>query len=1059
MKLVFLKADVPLTKSFTLKNKTIETSSYPSVLNFTSHEITASNLIDFNTALRKYAALKYCLLKGEINRPLVDEPRAGSTDSSASTEWVCLDVDGVDVQTPEDFLQLIGITDVSYVVQYSASHGVKDQSLRCHIFMMLTKPMPAALLKQWLKDLNFNTPELNAALQLTKSNMALRWPLDITTCQNDKLLYIAPPIFNGNAKDPFKTGRNGQRIQMVKKRIDTLNITNPITSTAENRKREQAKINELRELAGMPERKYTYKMYGATEVLLKPDSSIITEMKQERGFVYFNLNGGDSWAYYHPEDNPDFIFNFKGEPAYLTKELLPDYWNSLVTQASRTSSAGVTYLAFLDKRSGSYYRGTYDTGTDELDIYIAKNETQVRHFAKQVGLPLGDFIPEWEISFDPHDNVRVDVNNRSINTFVPTPFMVATPRSVTAIPPTINKVLHHALGSDPAVTEHFINWLATILQTRGQTRTAWLLHGTQGCLAAETRLQCNRGKRHGGREITVKEAYEKWTGSYKLGKGRGKTWDLKHSTRLKAVKDNMTIGYHEIFDIVQSGVKTLYTLTTNTGRTIRVTRKHPFMRPDGKFTELQYLKAGSQIVVEGVTLANVAMPQGRKARTTIHSIPHHPYAWKHMIAGKDYKRSHKARLVIEADMNYMTLDEFLIILRTDPRRAAKLRYLRNDEIVHHLDEDPGNDALSNLVVIDKLNHDRHHAKEVGLGTISTAIETVVSIVKGDKEMTYDIVMKAPYHNYVANGFVVHNTGKGVLMNSIIRPIFGFNQTAARRMEEFNEPYNGYMQNAFIVFVDEVQTSALRNEKGVIAKLKNFITEDRIVVRQMYQSGYEVQNYSNWIFASNMPDPINIEVGDRRFNVGGYQALRLQLAPMEIARIERELQPFHDYLAAYTIDEQLAGTPLETAARQEIIAISEEVMDTVAGNLLAGNMGFFIDALPTNDSYKSNMARLNAVEDYKKVLVDLINRPATKQGHYNISRDELYTIFSYNVGNMPESPNKFTGRLKHHRIQVKKVTIDGKTHNGIQVEWQDVQQFGAYLFHINDQQPTKLKAVK
>jgi hypothetical protein len=783
MKLVFLKADVPLTKSFTLKNKTIETSSYPSVLNFTSHETTASNLIDFNTALRKYAALKYCLLKGEINRPLVDEPRAGSTDSSASTEWVCLDVDGVDVQTPEDFLQLIGITDVSYVVQYSASHGVKDQSLRCHIFMMLTKPMPAALLKQWLKDLNFNTPELNAALQLTKSNMALRWPLDITTCQNDKLLYIAPPIFNGNAKDPFKTGRNGQRILMVKKRIDTLNITNPITSTAENRKREQAKINELRELAGMPERKYTYKMYGATEVLLKPDSSIITEMKQERGFVYFNLNGGDSWAYYHPEDNPDFIFNFKGEPAYLTKELLPDYWNSLVTQASRTSSAGVTYLAFLDKRSGSYYRGTYDTGTDELDIYIAKNETQVRHFAKQVGLPLGDFIPEWEISFDPHDNVRVDVNNRSINTFVPTPFMVATPRSVTAIPPTINKVLHHALGSDPAVTEHFINWLATILQTRGQTRTAWLLHGTQG------------------------------------------------------------------------------------------------------------------------------------------------------------------------------------------------------------------------------------------------------------------------------------TGKGVLMNSIIRPIFGFNQTAARRMEEFNEPYNGYMQNAFIVFVDEVQTSALRNEKGVIAKLKNFITEDRIVVRQMYQSGYEVQNYSNWIFASNMPDPISIEAGDRRFNVGGYQAERLQITPVEITRIERELQSFHDYLAAYAIDEQLASTPLETAARQEIIAISEEVMDTVAGNLLAGNMGFFIDALPTNDSYKSNMARLNAVEDYKKVLVDLINRPATKQGHYNISRDELYTIFNYNVGNMPESPNKFTGRLKHHRIQVKKVTIDGKTHNGIQVEWQDVQQFGAYLFHINDQQPTKLKAVK
>jgi hypothetical protein len=297
------------------------------------------------------------------------------------------------------------------------------------------------------------------------------------------------------------------------------------------------------------------------------------------------------------------------------------------------------------------------------------------------------------------------------------------------------------------------------------------------------------------------------------------------------------------------------------------------------------------------------------------------------------------------------------------------------------------------------------------------------------------------------------------MNNILRPLFGTTQTAARRMEEFNEPYNGYMERVFIVFVDEVQTSALRNERGVIAKLKNFITEEKVVIRQMYQAGFEAMNYSNWIFASNMPDPIRIEAGDRRFNVGGYQADKLQITSAEIDRLPNELQRVHDYLANYPANLQLASQPLETEARSEMIAISEEVMDTVAGNLLAGNMGFFVDALPTNDSYKSNMARLNAVEDYKKVLVDLINRPATRNGHYNISRDELFTIFQYNVGNMPESPNKFTGRLKHHRIQIKKVAIDGKTHNGITVEWKDTDQFGAYLFHINDQQPQKLKAVK
>lgn len=782
MKLNFLQADVPLTKSFKRVQNATQKSSYPSVINFTSCELAANDLAQFANALRKQALKGMCLLKGELQRPLVNESRAGSTDSNALTDWVCLDVDGVDAQSVEHFLQMVGLDNISYVVQYSASYKVSDKLLRCHIFMQLIKPMPAPLLKQWLKDLNFNTQELYDAMVLTKTHMALRWPLDITTCQNDKLIYIATPRFEGLA-DPFTGGKLGQRIQHVRKANQFLDIKGAITSSSENRKRELERINELRELAGVPQRKYVFKAYGQHEVLTKPDVATITEMRQERGFVYFNLNGGDSWAYYHPEDNPDYIYNFKGEPAYVTKELLPEYWASLVQQASRTSSTGITYLAFLDKRSGQYFRGTYDNGTDELDLYPAKNETQIRHFAKQNGVPIGDFIPEWEVIFDPHDNVRVDIANQTINTFVPTQYMLATPKAVTALPPITSKIISHVLGGEPEIIDHFINWLAAILQTRRQTKTAWLLHGEQG------------------------------------------------------------------------------------------------------------------------------------------------------------------------------------------------------------------------------------------------------------------------------------TGKGLLMNNILRPLFGVNQTAARRMEEFNEPYNGYMERVFLVFVDEVQTSALRNERGVIAKLKNFITEEKVVIRQMYQAGFEAMNYSNWIFASNMPDPIRIEAGDRRFNVGGYQTEKLQITSAEIDRLPNELQRVHDYLANYPANLQLASQPLETEARSEIMAISEEVMDTVAGNLLAGNMGFFVDALPTNDSYKSNMARLNAVEDYKKVLVDLINRPATRNGHYNISRDELFTIFQYNVGNMPESPNKFTGRLKHHRIQIKKVAIDGKTHNGITVEWKDTDQFGAYLFHINDQQPQKLKAVK
>ena len=84
------------------------------------------------------------------------------------------------------------------------------------------------------------------------------------------------------------------------------------------------------------------------------------------------------------------------------------------------------------------------------------------------------------------------------------------------------------------------------------------------------------------------------------------------------------------------------------------------------------------------------------------------------------------------------------------------------------------------------------------------------------------------------------TGKGVLMNNILRPLFGMAHTTVRRMEELNEQYNHFMQSTFIVFVDEVQTKVLNNEKGVMAKLKNFITErEKVEKKDLINSPFTV----------------------------------------------------------------------------------------------------------------------------------------------------------------------------------------------------------------------------
>lgn len=785
MDIFFLEAAVPLTKTYVQTALAgITKTPYPFVWEFSSHAVKCPTLTAFHAELVKHAALNRCLLKGSIARPLIKESRAGSTDPNGLTEFIVLDLDGLPdtfvandeygsvpvAVTVNELLIALGLDGISHVIQWSASYGIENTKLRAHVFFMLDKPMSAPLLKQWLIQLNHDVPMLKAAMSLTTTGNALSWALDISACQNDKLIYIAPPVLKG-IKDPMVVAKQ-PRITLVKRKLDKLSITGTINSTAKNKELTNKRLEALRDAAGLPKRKTAYKMHGSVEVMVKPDSCVITDMKQERGFVYFNLNGGDSWAYYHPETNPDYIFNFKGEPAYLTKELLPDYWEQLTKAGARANSQGQTFLAFCDRATGAYWRGTYDAPSDTLDLFVAKNETQVRHFAKQHGLPLGDFIPEWDLTFNPHDNARVDFTNKTVNQFSLTPYMKAQARQTKTCPKTILKVIDHVLGGDPAITTHFINWIAYILQERDRTKTAWVWHGVPG------------------------------------------------------------------------------------------------------------------------------------------------------------------------------------------------------------------------------------------------------------------------------------TGKGILFSKVLRPIFGKTQTAAQNMEALNEPYNHWMQQSFLVFVDEVQTKALNNEKGASAKLRNYITEELIPCRVMYQGTQEVRNYTNWIMASNMPDAVAIENNDRRFNVAKYQPNKLVITDDEMAQIEKELQAFHDYLLYFPVDKAKAGQILDTADRRTMISISESSVDTVGSAILDGNFGFLMEQLPnTTTNVSNNVLEFNKTEDYRAVLQALLARTDRNTGTCNIARDELKVIFSYVVGGMPTTPNKFTSLLKHHRIHVSDVWINTGTtagkERGIKTTWNDLASWQAY----------------
>lgn len=481
--LYFLRAALPLTKTIELINGQIVKKAYPLVLNFTSEVVSINTIDDFFQALMKRAtsAQKPCLIKGLLSRPLVNESRKATTSTNSPTRWVCLDIDDAPFSSPEEVMRALSLTDVSYVVQYSSSYKLgRSKNLSCHIFFLLSKAVPAPELKAWLMHLNLSITVFERAICLSNSNSALHWPLDITTCQNDKLIYTAMPVFKG-MPPPLK---ETERIALVKKDKPLLDVSRIVLHPVEALKKQaRDKLNQLRVAAGLTQLRGKTRMVNEYEVQHGVGEVSKYETIDCDDYVRLNLNGGDSQAYWHYKGDTQYLHNFKGEPSYLLKEILPSYYAELVRNAKTADQSpttdGSVVLAFRDKVTATYYKGAWHPKEHELELYTVKSELQLDHYLQSVGRALGPFIPEWRLIFDPQNPVVVDEAQRVINTFVPTEYMRAGKKNAKGEYPIIQRVLDSAVGVGE-IQEHFLNWLAVVWQQRRKPLTAWVLHGTEG---------------------------------------------------------------------------------------------------------------------------------------------------------------------------------------------------------------------------------------------------------------------------------------------------------------------------------------------------------------------------------------------------------------------------------------------------------------------------------------------------------------------------------------------------------------------------------------------------
>jgi len=273
--------------------------------------------------------------------------------------------------------------------------------------------------------------------------------------------------------------------------------------------------------------------------------------------------------------------------------------------------------------------------------------------------------------------------------------------------------------------------------------------GIRGCLSGETIIDYNRGKRLSTRKIKLSDFYKKFNGIK-----CGNAFDLDIETFSLSLNSDGRIFKNKVIDVIESGIKKTIKIIFDDNTNLVCTPDHPIAVSNTEYLEAEKFKVGDFVISKG-NMLSIKTGKRNKKRTWVY-VKHHPYGHRMKVNGFEYNRKTRHRLVMEAELNGISYETFVNILNTNPELSKSYKYLNSDEEVHHKDENTLNDSIDNLEVLTTSEHAKLHGIDRGFNRNYTSKKRIISIVECNEEMTYDIQMSAPSHNFLANGVVVHN---------------------------------------------------------------------------------------------------------------------------------------------------------------------------------------------------------------------------------------------------------------------------------------------------------------
>jgi hypothetical protein len=287
------------------------------------------------------------------------------------------------------------------------------------------------------------------------------------------------------------------------------------------------------------------------------------------------------------------------------------------------------------------------------------------------------------------------------------------------------------------------------------------------------------------------------------------------------------------------------------------------------------------------------------------------------------------------------------------------------------------------------------------------------------------------------------TGKGIFYSKILRGLFGTPHVPMKFLQSMEEQFNLYMRDALFLVVDEFHMASASSSAGKMAdKLKNQITEPTITIRGMRSNQVEVESYTNYLFLTNRVDAVNIETGDRRYNIAPKQEEKLLdkfpgiAKQLDSGKLEKELYEFAGLMQTYKVDAHLAKTAINNLAKEQMRNVSMSVFEEFCQALKEGKLSYFTDILDINTATVLHSNEIEAAQRLVKSWIATATDPFAV-----IPMEHLRTVFHVQTEQNPRlSQREFTKRMSRNGVETerKRPFGSGKEINqirGVVTTWQ------------------------